>query len=316
MITIKEIIKAQKNIVPYINQTPLIYNDFFTNRFNSRIYFKPENLQLTGSFKIRGALNKILSLTDEEKQKGIITASSGNHALGVSYGAKLTNTRATIIMPENAQQTKVNGVRALGADIIQHGFTATERYDKVYEIQADKGCTLVHSSNDPKVIAGQGTIGLEITKELEDVNTIIVPLGAGALLAGIACAAKELNPGIRVIGVETEAIQRFSISRSIGKPVEVPFKSTIADGLMMTKTFPQIYEMIQTYVDDIITVSDEYIKQAIKEITFRTKLVVEPSAAIGLAAILSGKLQLNNDEKNVIVLTGGNIDPDRFKSFL
>ncbi len=309
MTGVDDIINAEKQISPYINFQPLIYSSYFSEKFNSKIFFKPENLQVTGSFKIRGALNKILSLNESEKKSGIITASSGNHALGVAFGAKLTGTKAVVVMPENAQKAKIEGVKILGADVVLFGQTPVERYEKVFQLQNEFGYTLIHSCDDSKVIAGQGTIGLEIMKDLNNADSVIVPLGAGALLAGIACAVKNYNPKIRVIGVEPDAIPRFTVSRKANKPQDVPYNPTIADGLRMTRTYPQLYEMIEKYVDEIISVSEEFIKQAAREVILNGRLVVEPSGSIGLAAILSCRLKLKMRRKNVIVLSGGNIDP-------
>ena len=311
MISYKDITEAQNQIKPYINRRPLIFSSSLSIKLNSGIYFKPENLQLTGSFKIRGALNKILSLTAEEKKRGIITASSGNHALGVAYGAKLCGLKSIIVMPENAQKTKIESVKALGSEVFLYGETPVQRYEKVYKIQKEKGCTIVHSCDDPKVIAGQGTVGFEIIEESGDIDTVIVPLGAGALAAGIGCAVKNHNPEIRVIGVETEAIPRFTVSRKNKAPTEVPFNPTIADGLKMTRTFPELYQMAEKYVDDVINVSDKFILEACREIILNGKMLVEPSGAIGLAGILSGKINLKDNKKNIIVLSGGNIDADK-----
>ena len=311
MISYKDITEAQNQIKPYITRPPLLYSSSLSIKLNSEIYFKPENLQVTGSFKIRGALNKILSLTDNEKKSGIITASSGNHAQGVACGAQLCGIKSTIVMPENAQKTKIDAVKAFGSQVVLYGETPDQRYEKVYQIQKEKGFTLVHSCNDPKVVAGQGTVGLEIINDMKDADTVIVPLGAGALIAGIGCAVKKINPEIRVIGVEPEAVPRFSASRLKGMPVDVPFKQTIADGLKMTRTFPGLYEMAENYVDEVISVSDDFIKQACIEIVFSGKMIVEPSAAVGIAGIMSGKVQVKKGRKTVVVISGGNIDADK-----
>ncbi len=316
MVGFKDIVAAQKKISPYIDFCPLIYSSYFSRKFKSSIFLKPENLQLTGSFKIRGALNKILTLTDKEKETGIITASSGNHALGTAYGAKLTNTRAVIVMPENARKIKINGVKDLGAEVILAGETPAERYEIVYQLQKENGYTLIHSCDDPEVIAGHGTIGLEILKEMENTDTITVPLGAGALASGIACAVKALHPEIRIIGVETDAIPRFTVSRKNGCPGEVAFKPTIADGLKMTRAYPQLYEMMQKYVDDVVSVPEEFIIQATGEILMNGKLAAEPSAVVGLAAVLSGRLKFKQSSTNIIVISGGNIDAETLCGFL
>ena len=316
MVNFEDVVSAGKQIGPYIKKTPLIENYFLSSKFNTEIIFKPENLQLTGSFKIRGALNKILSLTEDEKKSGIITASSGNHALGVAYGAKLCGIKAIVVMPENARKTKIELVKKLGAEVVLYGETPVQRYEKVSEIIRERGCTLVHSCNDSKIIAGHGTLGLEITEEAGDADTVIVPLGAGALVSGIGCAVKKNNSSIRVIGVETEAIPRFTASMKAGRPVDVPFSHTIADGLKMTKTFPLLYEMTEKYVDDIVCVSDDSIRQAFREILLHGKLLAEPSGAIGLACIISGKINLKKGKKNIIVLSGGNTDSDNVRDLL
>ena len=280
------------------------------------VYFKPENLQITGSFKIRGATNKILSLSEEDRAKGIIASSSGNHAQGVAYAAKMLGIKATLVLPENAPQSKIDGTKALGAEVILHGFDSIQRYKKLYEIQDEKGYTLVHSYNDPELIAGQGTSGLEIAQDMPDVDTVVVPLGGGGLLAGVAAALKESRPSVRIVAVEPAGIQRYAESRKAGHPVEVPMGETLADGLMITKTGEFNYPLIDKYVDEIVPASDEFIKKALLEIIFKGKLLVEPSAAVGLAAALEGTFKVKPGEKICFFLSGGNIDPDKLASFL
>lgn len=229
-------------------------------------------------------------MTDEERGKGIIASSSGNHAQGVAYASKKLGVKATLVLPVNAPKSKIQGTKALGAEVILYGYDSIQRYKKLYEIKAEKGYTLVHSYNDPKLIAGQGTVGYEIIQDMNDVNVVVVPLGGGGLLAGVSLAIKEINPKVRIIGVEPEAIPRYSESRKANAPVEVEMKDTIADGLMITKTGEYTYPLIQKYVDDIVTVEDKYIYTALDKILFSTKLLVEPSAAIGVAAALSEDL--------------------------
>lgn len=315
-VNLKNIKDAYHHLKPYVRHTPLLRGDRLDDLANCKVYLKPECLQITGSFKIRGATNKILSLTDDEKEKGIIASSSGNHAQGVAYAAKNLGIEATLVLPENAPITKIEGTKALGAKVILYGFDSIQRYKKLYELVDEKGYTIVHSYDDPELIAGQGTVGYEVMEDIEDINTIIVPLGGGGLLAGIAVAVKEINPNIRVIGVEPEAIPRFSDSRKLGKPVEVPMKDTVADGLMITKTGKNTYPIIDEYVDEVITVTDEYIYKALPEVIFKTKLLVEPSAVIGIAAVLAGNIKLKNDEKVCFVLSGGNVDPQRLREFI
>ena len=315
-VQLQDIKDAYRNLMPYVKHTPLLRGNRLEDLIRGDVYLKPECLQITGSFKLRGATNKILSLTDEEKEKGIIASSSGNHAQGVAYAAQKLGINATLVLPENAPLTKIEGTRALGAKVILHGFDSIQRYKKLYEIVEKEGYPVVHSYDDPMLIAGQGTVGYEIMQDMGNIDTIIVPLGGGGLLAGIAVAVKEINPKVRVIGVEPEAIQRYSESRKLGKPVEVPMKDTIADGLMITKTGKNTYPIIDKYVDEVIAVGDEFIYQALPEVIFKTKLVVEPSAVIGIAAALSGKLKIERSEKICFVLSGGNIDPERLVEFI
>ena len=315
-ITFNDIQKAAERLEGRVRHTPLLRADKLDELLGCEIYFKPECLQITGSFKIRGATNKILSLTDEEKAKGIIASSSGNHAQGVAYASRMLGIKAVLVLPENAPVSKIEGTKALGAEVVLHGFDSIQRYKKLYEIQAEKGYTLVHSYNDPDLIAGQGTSGLEIIQDKPDIDTVIVPLGGGGLLAGVALALKATNPHVRVIGVEPEGIPRYSESRKAGHPVEVPMGPTLADGLMITKTGEHNYPLIDQYVDEIVTAKDEFITQALKEIVFKGKVLVEPSAAIGLAAALEGQISFKPGEKVCLFLSGGNIDPDKLITFI
>ena len=309
-INLEDIKYAAARLAPYVKHTPILRAEKLDPVLGCNVFFKPECLQKTGSFKIRGATNKILTLTEEEKAKGIIASSSGNHAQGVAFAAQLLGIKATLVLPTNAPQVKVDSTRAMGAEVVQHGFGSVERYKKLYEIVDEKGYTVVHSFNDPALIAGQGTVGYEIMQDLPDVDTVVVPLGGG-VLAGIAVAVKESNPNVRVVGVEPDRIPRYSESRKAGKPVEVELQDTVADGLMITTTGSNTYPIIQEYVDEVIPVPDEAIVKALNEVIFKGKVLVEPSAAIGVAAVLCGKLKTRPDEKVCFVLTGGNIDPEK-----
>jgi len=315
-INLENIKAASNRLKRYVRHTPLLRGDKLDKVINCKVYLKPECLQITGSFKLRGATNKMLTLTDEEKAKGIIASSSGNHAQGVAYAANKLGIKATLVLPENAPLTKIEGTKALGAKVVLHGFDSIQRYKKLYEIMDEEGYVLFHSYDDPTLIAGQGTVGYEIMEDIKDLDVIVVPLGGGGLLAGIAVAVKEMNPNIRIIGVEPAAIPRYSESRKLGKPVEVPMQNTIADGLMITKTGKNTYPIIEKYVDEIITVSDEFIYKALYEVVFKTKLVVEPSAVIGIAAAIAGKIKYESNDKICFVLSGGNIDPEKLVEFI
>ncbi len=315
-ISVADIRQASERLAPYILHPPLLHATKLDAVLGCQTYLKPESLQLTGSFKIRGATNKILTMTDAERAKGIIASSSGNHAQGVAFAAKMLGIKATIVLPTNAPTVKVEGTKALGAEVVQYGYGSIERYKKLYEIVDEKGYTVVHSYNDPMLIAGQGTVGLEILQDLSDVDTVIVPLGGGGLMAGVAVAIKESNPNIRVIGAEPLAIPRYSASRAAGQPVEVEMKDTVADGLMISVTGSNTYPIIEEYVDELVPVEDYYIAKALKELLFKGKLLVEPSAAIGIGAILSGGAEVRPNEKVAFVLSGGNIDPETLTKFL
>ena len=308
-VNLQQIQEAAQRLAPYVKHTPILRPEKLDRLLGCEVYVKPECLQKTGSFKIRGATNKILSMTAQEREKGIIASSSGNHAQGVAYAASLLGIKATIVLPTNAPQVKVDNTRALGAEVVQYGFGSIERYKKLYEIVDEKGYSVVHSFNDPALIAGQGTVGYEIVQDLRDVDTIVVPLGGGGVLAGVAVAAKETNPKIRVVGVEPERIPRYSESRRAGKPVEVPLQDTVADGLMITTTGTNTYPIIEQYVDEIAAVPDEAVVKALNAIVYQGKVLVEPSAAVGVAAVLCGRLKVREREKVCFVLTGGNIDP-------
>ena len=315
-ISIDHIKKARELIHDKVRHTPILRADKLDSLVGAQVYLKPENLQITGSFKIRGALHKVLTLSGEERAKGIIASSSGNHAQGVAYASKMMGVKAIVVMPENAPQTKINGAKDLGAEVILHGFNAIQRYKKLYELKAEHGYTMVHSFDDPELIAGQGTSGLEIAEDLPDVDTVVVPLGGGGLMAGVAVALKESRSGIRVIGVEPTNIARYSASRKAGKPVEVEMGPTLADGLMLTITGEHNYPLIEKYVDEVVTGSDPFIQKALAHIVFESKLLIEPSAAIGLAAALEGTFKVKKGERICFFLSGGNIDPKKLVSLI
>ena len=315
-VNLNDVKKAAAELKGKIKHTPLLRAERMDDQLGFEVYLKPENLQLTGSFKIRGASNKIANLTAEEKAKGIIASSSGNHAQGVAFAANRAGVRAIVVMPENAPQTKIDGTARYGAEVILHGFDSIERYKKLYQLVDEQGYTVVHSFNDPHLIAGQGTVGLEIIEDLPDADVVVVPLGGGGILSGVAVAIKESNPNCQVIGVEPEAIPRFSASLAAGEPVEVPFKDTVADGLMLTKTGNYTWPIIRDYVDHVVTVSDASILEAMKLIMVEGRQVVEPSAAIGVAAALEHKIAAQPDQKVVFILTGGNIDYSKLKELM
>ncbi|NBG87359.1 threonine ammonia-lyase [Isachenkonia alkalipeptolytica] len=309
-IPLDQLEKARERLKNRGKITPLLRGETLDHRVGAQVYVKPENLQVTGSFKIRGATNKMLTLGKEALEKGVIAASSGNHALGVSYAAKMLNTKAVIVMPTNAPKIKREKAKALGAEVILHGTTSRERYDKVEELIRAHGYTLIHSYADEDLMAGQGTVGLEILEALPEVDRVVVPLGGGGLLSGVVSAIKGTNPNIQVVGVETEAVPRYTVSLENRRPTTVEIQDTFADGLRVVEPGKRNFEIIQALVDQVITVGESDLRQATKALYMETKLVVEPSAAVGIAAALGGKLQLKKKEKVCFLLSGGNVDEE------
>ncbi len=308
--------KARERLKDRAKITPLLRGETLDRMIGAQVYLKPENLQITGSFKVRGATNKMLTLSREALEKGVIAASSGNHALGVSYAAKVLNTRAVIVMPVDAPKIKQAKAKALGAEVILYGTTSKERYDKAEELIEAHGYTLIHSYADEDLMAGQGTIGLEILDALPEVDLVVVPLGGGGLLSGVVSALKGKNPNIKVVGVETEAVPRYTVSLKKGAPTTVKLNNTFADGLKVVEPGKLNFEIIRALVDQVITVGEEDLRRGAKALYMESKLVVEPSAAVGIAAALGGKLTMKKKDKVCFLLSGGNVDEEKMIQIL
>ncbi|HRJ88958.1 MAG TPA: threonine ammonia-lyase [Pyrinomonadaceae bacterium] len=307
-VSITDIISARKRIGEVVHTTPIIKDEKLTNSIGSRIYLKAENLQRAGSFKIRGAFNKISQLSDEEKSRGVITASAGNHAQGVALAAKLNGIKATIVLPEFAPLTKIVATKALGAEVIMQGVTFDEAVDHSRSLQQEHGFTYVHAFDDDKIIAGQGTIGLEIAESRGDVTVVVVPIGGGGIISGIAIAVKELIPNVRVIGVQAANVAPVKASLAAGKPVEIDYKPTIADGIAIKRPAERTLAIIKDKVDELVEVSEEEISDAIFHLAQNAHLVVEGAGAAGVAALIAGKVKLKPEDRVCAVLCGGNID--------
>lgn len=275
-----------------------------------QVYLKPEMLQITGSFKLRGALNKILSLSPDALEKGIITSSSGNHGQACAYAGQMLGVHATVVVPNDAPTVKVENARAMGAEVIVWDRPYAKRWEKVNQEVAAHGYSIVHAYEDYTVMAGQGTIALEILEDLPDVDTILVPIGGGGLISGISTAIKEYKPSIRVIGVQAAACCAYYVSRKNGKPSEASCSPTIADGLTCVRPGINPYPIIEKYVDEIVAVEEDDIKEAVKIVANCAKLVAEPSSCVGIAALLAGKIKLRENEKVCSILTSGNWDID------
>jgi threonine dehydratase len=306
-ITIQDVRRAAGVVAAVTKPTPLIRSYRFGRAAGAEIYLKPENLQRTGSFKVRGAFNKIRSLTDAERERGVIASSAGNHAQGVASAARSAGIPATIVMPVDAPLTKVLRTREYGAEVVLHGDFYEAAYERALEIQAERGLTFVHPFDDPVVIAGQGTVGLEILEELSDVDTIVAPIGGGGLISGIAVAAKALNPTVRVVGVEAAGAPAALRALEVGKLVALDSAETIADGIKVRKIGEHPFSYIRRLVDEVVLVDDEEIALAMVELMEGSKLVVEGAGAVTVAAILNHRVA-NLGRKVVAVLGGGNVD--------
>jgi len=311
-----EVIKeAYHKIKGFVRKTPLIHSAYLSELCHNSVYLKLENLQLTNAFKIRGALNRMLQLSSEEKTRGIITASSGNHAQGIALAAKHLGIPAKIVVPINISEVKLNKIKQYDVTIIQEGnFDEIEK--KARNLSVRENITYISPYNDINIIAGQGTIALEIYEELENVNIIIVPIGGGGLISGIAFAAKSLNPNIKIIGVQTKGASTMYESWKAGKIVDIEEFNTIAEGLLGGLESDAItFEIIQKYVDEIVLVDEESIKKAISLLWKIEGQIVEGAGATVVAYILEEKKKLRN--KNVVaVISGGNINNSLFKEIL
>lgn len=299
--------KASENIKEIVRKTPIFYSSTLSSETGSNVYLKCENKQKTGAFKLRGAYNKIINLSEDEKARGVIASSAGNHAQGVAYAATKLGIKSTIFMPETAPQSKVNATRGYGAEVVQYGEVYDECYKKAAQIQKETKATFVHPFNDEEVMAGQGTIALEILEELPETDAIIVPVGGGGLISGIAVAAKSIKPDIKIIGVQPEIIASSKASLEKGEIVTLPGVKSLADGISVCTPGDIAFEYIKKYVDEIVTVSEDEIAYGIFHLVERGKLVCEGAGASTVAALLADKINMNG--KNVVaVLSGGNVD--------
>ncbi len=302
---LENIQKAAENLNGVIRKTDLIYSEFFSKETGNRIYIKPENLQRTGSFKIRGAYNRIANLTEEERAKGIIASSAGNHAQGVALAASTMGIKSTIVMPLVTPLIKVDSTKSYGAEVILHGNIYDEAYAKAVELAEEHGYTFVHPYNDYDVICGQGTIALEILNDLEEIDVILAPVGGGGLISGIALAAKAIKPNIQVIGVEPVGASSMLAALDAGQPVTLEKVQTGAEGVAVKTVGANCLTICSQYLDGIIQVNEDEIMEAVLLLLERHKIVAEAAGALPLAAIK----KLNTRNKNVAcVVSGGNID--------
>lgn len=305
MLTLERFEEASDIVRKVTQETKLVYSDFYSAQTGNKVYFKPENMQLTGAYKLRGAYYKISTLSDEERAKGLITASAGNHAQGVAYAAKCFGVKAVIVMPTTTPLIKVNRTKGYGAEVVLYGDVYDEACEKAYELAKENGYTFIHPFDDPAVATGQGTIAMEIIKELPVVDYILVPVGGGGLATGVSTLAKLLNPKIKVIGVEPEGANCLQESVKVGKVLTLDHVSTIADGTAVKTPGSRIFPYLQKNLDDIITVPDEELVVAFLDMVENHKMVVENSGLLTVAALKHLDVK---GKKIVSILSGGNMD--------
>jgi len=314
-VTIDDVRAAAARIAPYIHRTPLFDSAALSRLTGTKIGLKAENLQRTGAFKARGALNAVLCLSAEQRERGVVTLSAGNHGQGLAYAARIAGVRCVVFMPEGAVPTKVAAVKEYGAEArfapsMETVFAAMDEYREAH------GLHYVHPFGDPDIIAGQGTVGLEIMEDSPDVDTIVVCVGGGGLLAGTAVAAKALKPGVRIVGVEPEGAPVVTRSLVAGYPVTIEKITTVADGLAAPFAAPTSQRLIERLVDDVVIVTDDEILAALRLLLERTKLLVEPAGAAATAALLAGKAGAQPGSRVVATLSGGNVDFEKLKRLL
>ena len=322
VVSLDEIRAARDVVAGRLVRTPLLSVDLpapagapASGGASMPVWLKAENLQKTGSFKPRGVLNKLRHLTAEEKRRGLITISAGNHAQALAYAAAVEGLRATVVMPEAASPTKVAATRGYGAEVVLYG-TTQQALDKMHELRDARGLTLVHPYDDPLVIAGQGTAGLEVLEDLADVDVVVVPVGGGGLISGIAAAVKQSRPSARVIGVEPDGAPTMTEALRAGRPVRLERIATIADGLTAPVAGQHTLAHVQALVDDVVLLSDAEIAEGLRAVLRHAKLVAEPAGAAAVAALLAGRVATPPGARVAAVVSGGNVDLGRLQEVL
>ena len=308
MPTYAAIQEAAQRIRDGVIETPCTRTRAFRDLAPGNHYLKLESLQRTGSFKDRGALNRMLRLTEAERARGVVTASAGNHAQAVAYHGGRLGISVTVVMPETAPLIKVTNTRGYGADVIQVDTILDDAAAEVQRLAAEEELSIIHAFDDEDVIAGQGTMGLEILEQVPDVSVVVVPVGGGGMISGIACAIKEIKPDVRIIGVEADAAASAKASRDAGEVVKIAASDTLADGIATKRISEITYPLIERYVDELVSVGEEEIAAAILLLIERGKTVAEGAGAVGLAALMTGSVTLSETDRAVLLLSGGNID--------
>jgi len=308
-ITIDDVREAARRLKGHIHRTPVITSRSFDEASGHRVFFKCENLQRAGAFKIRGALNKLLSLTDEERRRGVVGFSSGNHAQGVALAAKLTGASAIILMPTDAPVSKVAATRGYGAEVVFYDRQSEDREARAKDLVAKTGRALVPPYDDPAIMAGQGTAALELLEEVADLDALLTPMGGGGLMAGCSTVATSLRPSMKIYGVEADTANDTYLSFKKGERVSIAPPPTIADGIRNLSPGTLTFPINQRNVTDVLLVSDKEIEEAVRFLLLRAKILVEPTGAVPAAALLAGRLPMPKGSRVGVVLSGGNIDP-------
>lgn len=308
MVTLTDIEAARERIRDSIFFSPCAHSETLSHLTGCEVFLKLENLQMTGSFKERGALNKIRQLTEAQRQAGVITASAGNHAQGVAHAARLSGISATIVMPETTPLAKIRGTQEFGAKIILHGGGYDEAYKKACELQSEAGYTFIHAFDDAEIIAGQGTIGLELLEQLPDMDIVVVPVGGGGLISGIATAIREQRPEVRIVGVEAARMPAMKESVAANEIHPLHAANTLADGIAVATVGEQTLPIVHRLISDLVTVTEEEIANAVTLLLEREKTLAEGAGAVGFAALYNNRIEGVKGKKVVVLISGGNID--------
>jgi threonine dehydratase len=315
MLTLSDIHNARQRIGERVHHTPVLSATRLGATVGATLYHKCESLQKTGSFKVRGALNRLALLDDNAKARGVITVSAGNHAQALAWASRDAGVRCTVVMPATASRTKVDASRGYGAEVVLHGASGIEAFARAHELAVERSLTFVHPFDDDAIMAGQGTVGLEVLEQLDNIDDVVVPIGGGGLIGGIAMAIKEQQPSIRVYGVEPTGAAVMRRSLDAGGPVRLETMKTIADGLAAPMAGDLTFPIVQRYVDDVVLVTDDEIAAAMRELLFSAKLLAEGGGAAATAAVLTRKLPVEG-RRVVAIVSGGNVDASRVKEIL
>ena len=315
MLSLSEIQEARERIGDRVHHTPVLSATRLGARVGAVLHHKCESLQKTGSFKVRGALNRLALLDEASRARGVITVSAGNHAQALAWASRDAGVRCTVVMPTTASRTKVDASRGYGAEVILHGSSGLEAFTRAHELSVERSLTFVHPFDDNAIMAGQGTVGLEILDALDEIDDVVVPIGGGGLIGGIAVAIKESRPSVKVYGVEPTGAAVMRKSLEAERPVRLDSMKTIADGLAAPMAGELTLPIVQRYVDDVVLVDDDEIMTAMSELLLSAKLLAEGAGAAATAAVLSGKIPVGG-RRVVAVLSGGNVDPSRIVQVL